>query len=88
MSCRGRRPLRPEEVLEYFQVLARFSDRAKLVEYARSHEGRPLVWDQRGNGDPRFVGGITDIGAFERVGLIFADGFESGDVSGWSGSSP
>jgi hypothetical protein len=25
----------------------------------------PLHWDQRGNGDPRFVAGITDIGAFE-----------------------
>jgi hypothetical protein len=32
---------------------------------AVDHEGRPLVWDQRGNGDPRFVSGITDIGAFE-----------------------
>ena len=28
-------------------------------------DGQPLVWDQRGNGDPRFVGGFTDIGAFE-----------------------
>jgi hypothetical protein len=27
--------------------------------------GLPLVWDQRGNGDPRFVAGYTDIGAFE-----------------------
>ena len=27
--------------------------------------GNPLIWDQRGNGDPRFVGGYTDIGAFE-----------------------
>jgi predicted outer membrane repeat protein len=27
--------------------------------------GNPLIWDQRGNGDPRFVAGITDIGAFE-----------------------
>lgn len=27
--------------------------------------GQPLVWDQRGNGDPRFAAGITDIGAFE-----------------------
>jgi predicted outer membrane repeat protein len=31
--------------------------------------GKPLRWDQRGNGDPRFVGGITDIGAFERQAL-------------------
>jgi hypothetical protein len=27
--------------------------------------GEPLTWDQRGNGDPRFVAGYTDIGAFE-----------------------
>jgi hypothetical protein len=27
--------------------------------------GRPLAWDQRGNGDPRDVAGITDLGAFE-----------------------
>ncbi len=27
--------------------------------------GQPLVWDQRGNGDPRFVAGYADIGAFE-----------------------
>jgi hypothetical protein len=32
---------------------------------AVDHDGKPLVWDQRGNGDPRFVAGITDIGAFE-----------------------
>jgi hypothetical protein len=28
-------------------------------------EGNPLVWDQRGNGDPRFVAGYADIGAYE-----------------------
>ena len=28
-------------------------------------DGSPLKWDQRGNGDPRFVAGYTDIGAFE-----------------------
>lgn len=27
--------------------------------------GEPLKWDQRGNGDPRYAAGITDIGAFE-----------------------
>lgn len=26
---------------------------------------KPLTWDQRGNGDPRFVLGVADIGAFE-----------------------
>lgn len=33
-------------------------------------EGRSLMWDQRGNGDPRFVAGITDIGAFESQSRI------------------
>jgi hypothetical protein len=27
--------------------------------------GAPLVWDQRGQGDPRFVAGYADLGAFE-----------------------
>ena len=39
----GERPLRPEEALEYFKRLAESSGRARLIEYARSHEGRPLV---------------------------------------------
>jgi len=32
---------------------------------ALDENGAPLKWDQRGNGDPRYVAGITDIGAFE-----------------------
>ena len=36
---------------------------------AVDEHGVPLKWDQRGNGDPRFVGGITDIGAYERQEL-------------------
>ncbi len=32
--------------------------------------GQPLRWDQRGNGDPRFAGGFTDLGAFERQGHL------------------
>jgi hypothetical protein len=36
---------------------------------AVDENGQPLRWDQRGNGDPRFVGGITDLGAFERQAL-------------------
>jgi CSLREA domain-containing protein len=32
---------------------------------AVDEHGTPLVWDQRGNGDPRFVAGLTDLGAFE-----------------------
>ena len=39
----GERPLRPEEALEYFRRLADHSERARLIEYARSYEGRPLV---------------------------------------------
>ncbi|WP_461481565.1 right-handed parallel beta-helix repeat-containing protein [Porticoccus sp.] len=34
-------------------------------EAAVDENGKPLVWDQRGNGDPRYACGITDIGAFE-----------------------
>lgn len=33
-------------------------------------DGNPLVWDQRGNGDPRFAGGYADLGSFERQGPI------------------
>ena len=36
---------------------------------AVDENGLPLVWDQRGNGDPRFVAGYTDIGAFEHQGF-------------------
>ena len=32
---------------------------------ARDENDDPLVWDQRGSGDPRFVAGFTDLGAFE-----------------------
>jgi hypothetical protein len=46
--------------------------------------GKPLKWDQRGNGDPRFAAGITDIGAFEQqaVTLIRVDTVEDGDLRG------
>jgi len=33
-------------------------------------QGNPLTWDQRGNGDPRYVFGFTDIGAFELQPLL------------------
>ncbi len=39
----GQRPLRPEEVLAFYQALADASPRARLMEYGRSHEGRPVV---------------------------------------------
>ncbi|TVP86264.1 MAG: hypothetical protein EA347_09250, partial [Thioalkalivibrio sp.] len=35
---------------------------------ALNARGETLRWDQRGNGDPRFASGFTDIGAFERQG--------------------
>ena len=39
----GQRPLRPEEVLAFYRALADASPRARLLEYGRSHEGRPMV---------------------------------------------
>lgn len=52
-------------------------------------DGRPLAWDQRGNGDPRFAAGIADIGAFERqaVTLLEVDVREDIDVRGCSSAS-
>ncbi len=49
---------------------------------AEDEHGDPLKWDQRGNGDPRFVGGITDIGAFERQALpsLTVDTFEDTEL--------
>lgn len=35
--------------------------------------GKRLFWDQRGNGDPRFAGGYTDIGAFEHQSNLPAE---------------
>jgi hypothetical protein len=37
------RPLRPEEVLRYFEALAAAVPQARLVEFGRTYEGRPLV---------------------------------------------
>jgi len=37
------RPLRHEELLRYLEALDAASPRARLLEYARSYEGRPLV---------------------------------------------
>ena len=39
----GERPLRPDEVVAYFSALAAASPRARLLEFGRTHEGRPLV---------------------------------------------
>ncbi len=40
------------------------------TEAAVDADGNRLVWDQRGNGDPRFAGGYADLGAFERQGPL------------------
>ena len=51
----------------------------------RSDEhGQPLRWDQRGNGDPRFVAGITDIGSFEHQAfpILTVDTFEDTELRG------
>jgi len=49
-------------------------------------DGRVLAWDQRGNGDPRFVAGIADLGAFERqyVATLIVDTDSDADVRGCS----
>lgn len=49
---------------------------------ALNEYGEPLQWDQRGNGDPRFAMGITDIGAFEyqSVAVLEVDTLEDIDV--------
>jgi hypothetical protein len=41
-----------------------------LNEAALNAAGQRLTWDQRGNGDPRFASGFTDLGAFERQGQL------------------
>src|SRR5262245_16401933 len=40
----GERVARPAEMERYFRVLAERADRASLVEYGRSVEGRPLLY--------------------------------------------
>lgn len=51
---------------------------------AVDENGVTLRWDQRGNGDPRIVSGITDIGAFEHQGLPdwAVDTLEDSDLRG------
>ena len=39
----GERPLRPEEILAFYRALSDFSPLATLLEYGRSHEGRPMM---------------------------------------------
>jgi predicted outer membrane repeat protein len=57
---------------------------------AVDEDGEPLRWDQRGNGDPRFVAGITDIGAFEVQAFpkLVVDTVEDTDLRGCRGGRP
>lgn len=57
---------------------------------ATDENAKPLKWDQRGNGDPRFVGGITDIGAFEHQAFpsLVVDTFEDTDLRACTRSGP
>jgi predicted outer membrane repeat protein len=57
---------------------------------AVNEQGEPLKWDQRGNGDPRFVAGITDIGAFEQQAFprLTVDTFEDTELRGCTRSGP
>jgi hypothetical protein len=58
-------------------------------EAALNENGEPLRWDQRGNGDPRFVAGFTDIGAFETQGYprLVVDTLEDNGQRGCGGGS-
>lgn len=51
--------------------------------------GEPLMWDQRGNGDPRYAAGIADIGAFEvqPITKMEVDTLDSGDVRACTSSA-
>jgi predicted outer membrane repeat protein len=52
--------------------------------------GQPLKWDQRGDGDPRYVAGYTDIGAFEQQASarLVVDTFEDSELRGCRSSGP
>ena len=52
--------------------------------------GQPLRWDQRGDGDPRYVAGITDIGAFEQQASarFIVDTFEDTELRGCRPGGP
>ncbi|MDA8019356.1 MAG: hypothetical protein MPN21_18090 [Thermoanaerobaculia bacterium] len=39
------------------------------------------------DGAPRISGNAPDLGPFEDQGVLFADGFETGDLTAWSSST-
>lgn len=57
----GERPLRDDEILAYFSLLAETSPRASLHRYGASHEERPLFY--LAIGDPATIG---DLDRFQR----------------------
>lgn len=59
-------------------------------ELSVDEKGDPLVWDQRGNGDPRFVAGYADIGAFEKQAFpdFMVDTDEDNGLRGCMPSGP
>jgi len=56
----GARPMRHAELLRYLNALADASPRVRIVEYARTHEGRPMVYVAVG--PPEL---IADLDAFQ-----------------------
>lgn len=40
----GQRTATPEQIVDYARIVAQASDRVRMVEYARSYEGRPLIY--------------------------------------------
>jgi predicted outer membrane repeat protein len=57
---------------------------------AVDEHGQPLKWDQRGGGDPRYVAGFTDIGAFEQQAAprLVVDTFEDNELRGCRPGGP
>ncbi len=64
----GQRPLRPEEVLTFYRALADASPRARLLEYGRSHEGRPMVLLAVSD-----TGTISDLDGFKEQHALLLD---------------
>jgi len=55
---------------------------------AEDRGGSTLLVEVDLEGTPRPIGPQFDIGAYEGVAVIFADGFGSGDAARWSSTSP
>ncbi len=64
----GSRPLRHAELLRYLEALDEASDRVRVVQYATSHEGRPLVYVAVGEPET-----VADLEAFRKAHLERVD---------------